>query len=786
MAHMLEPSPELIEGIVQKLKTNGMFDEMRRDCLADIDTKPAFQNLKQRVENFVNTLLSGQTWTPLLNKNQLRSKVRTSVMQSGMLTTGVEHILHQVVDAKMYTEFLPKISDFINDNNETLRKEFLPEPEMQPEENVAKQEQEKEEVEEEFNSPTPVDHPEVESQGDADPPDTKQEKASNEEDNEKIKSFNEQPSIEEKQNDSAVIHQVPVIPEGAANTLRALIQSLASSSDIKSLITADKNDEETATAAESKKHLRKASPSGNSPSIDPSQIEAFTDDDDDEENPDHEDEGHAIGKVGPRTPEGPEEDAVYHTPPSHSEASGSGGVVESASSSDSDGDNDRIEQLNDSDISVHSEADTDLHQTDVVVADNTVDEGNSSEHVVDFEDEDPIHAEEDDETIEEENDTGKEQIETIQESLVATLDEMEVVEYESNTALYEEGYVVLDGQTQNVEAEIGGEEVAPDEEPAPSESRRSHSRSERKRRRKRHRRRRHSSSAESSDASGHFSASSGERHSSDGGHSEDLEPVRSRSRKKKKKKRSKKHKKSKVRDSSLDRGAPWDSPPDYRRSSISPSHQGQRRSFIPSPQRPPMRFEDDNRAVKVEPAFMPQITHFRDPYAAELRDIDGPPPPMPNIDRPFPPRMHHEDPRMGFPPRPSYPPRSPPHFPPRHRFSPPHFPSHSRYSPPYHRGPPFPMRPISPPPRRYSPNFDFYRPGFEPPRSPPPHSRRFSPPRPIGRFPGPGGPPPPFPGPMNDRFMPRSGPPRGASGAMMRPDLPQGGPHMDMRRPPMR
>lgn len=52
---------------------------------------------------------------------------------------------------------------------------------------------------------------------------------------------------------------------------------------------------------------------------------------------------------------------------------------------------------------------------------STVDEGNSSEHVVDFEDEDPIHAEEDDETIEEENDTGKEQIETIQESLVATV-----------------------------------------------------------------------------------------------------------------------------------------------------------------------------------------------------------------------------------------------------------------------------------------------------------------------------------------------------------------------------
>jgi len=39
MPNLFEPNPELVEAIVQKLKTNGMFDEMRRDCLADIDTK---------------------------------------------------------------------------------------------------------------------------------------------------------------------------------------------------------------------------------------------------------------------------------------------------------------------------------------------------------------------------------------------------------------------------------------------------------------------------------------------------------------------------------------------------------------------------------------------------------------------------------------------------------------------------------------------------------------------------------------------------------------------------
>ena len=39
---MLEPSPDIVNGIIGKLKTNGMFDEMRRSCLADIDTKVSY------------------------------------------------------------------------------------------------------------------------------------------------------------------------------------------------------------------------------------------------------------------------------------------------------------------------------------------------------------------------------------------------------------------------------------------------------------------------------------------------------------------------------------------------------------------------------------------------------------------------------------------------------------------------------------------------------------------------------------------------------------------------
>lgn len=110
----LADDPDFINAIVQEVKSQGLFDQFRKECLADVDTKPAYQNLRQRVEGSVSKFLAQQTWTDnIRHKNQLRDKLRKHIIESGFLDTGVERIVDQVVNPKISTVFHPKIEEIV-------------------------------------------------------------------------------------------------------------------------------------------------------------------------------------------------------------------------------------------------------------------------------------------------------------------------------------------------------------------------------------------------------------------------------------------------------------------------------------------------------------------------------------------------------------------------------------------------------------------------------------------------------------------------------------------------
>ncbi|KMQ94470.1 protein fam44a [Lasius niger] len=110
---VLAGDPRLIDHIVGEVKSQGIFDQFRKECIADVDTKPAYQNLRTRVEGSVNSFLTKQIWKPDLNKNQLRETLRKHIHDAPYLDAGVERIVDQVVNPKVYSVFMSQIEDVV-------------------------------------------------------------------------------------------------------------------------------------------------------------------------------------------------------------------------------------------------------------------------------------------------------------------------------------------------------------------------------------------------------------------------------------------------------------------------------------------------------------------------------------------------------------------------------------------------------------------------------------------------------------------------------------------------
>lgn len=69
--------------------------------------------MRTRVEGSVNSFLAKQFWRTDLNKNQLRETLRKHISVAPYLDAGVERIVDQVVNPKIYSVFMPQVEDVV-------------------------------------------------------------------------------------------------------------------------------------------------------------------------------------------------------------------------------------------------------------------------------------------------------------------------------------------------------------------------------------------------------------------------------------------------------------------------------------------------------------------------------------------------------------------------------------------------------------------------------------------------------------------------------------------------
>ena len=120
------PSKALIDGTVAKMKKGGKFDEMRKVAMNNIDNNPLYLNMEQIVNAHVSKYLEEITWSEDLNKNCLRSQIKSSIVGSDSLRKGIDALVDQSLHSSAEGSPLSVVKNFVNTSFVGLKHEFEP------------------------------------------------------------------------------------------------------------------------------------------------------------------------------------------------------------------------------------------------------------------------------------------------------------------------------------------------------------------------------------------------------------------------------------------------------------------------------------------------------------------------------------------------------------------------------------------------------------------------------------------------------------------------------------
>ncbi|KAH8853102.1 Biorientation of chromosomes in cell division protein 1 [Schistosoma japonicum] len=106
---------QIASHIVDQIKSQGLFDKIRKQCLEDVDVNMNYQMLQKKVNSFVLLFLQNQSWNPGIEKLKLREQLRTKLLHTKMLSYGVDKLVRHALNAKMPRSFKNQVQNIVCD-----------------------------------------------------------------------------------------------------------------------------------------------------------------------------------------------------------------------------------------------------------------------------------------------------------------------------------------------------------------------------------------------------------------------------------------------------------------------------------------------------------------------------------------------------------------------------------------------------------------------------------------------------------------------------------------------